>query len=100
MGSFSSCGEQGLFFIVVPRLLTAMASLVALGAWSLVVAARGLSSCGDGLSCSMTCGIFLDQESNQCPLHWQAESLPLATREAQKEKYFTIKSIQNYLTSF
>ena len=61
MGSFSSCGEQGLFFTVGPRLLTAVASLVALGAWNLVVAAHGLSSCSDGLSCSMTCGIFLDQ---------------------------------------
>ena len=30
-----------------------------------------------GLSCSMACGIFLDQESSLCPLHWQADSLPL-----------------------
>ena len=27
--AFSSCGEQGLLFVVVPRLLTALASLVA-----------------------------------------------------------------------
>ena len=28
-------------------------------------------------SCSMACGIFPDQGSNPCPLHWQADSQPL-----------------------
>ena len=27
-----------------------------------------------GLSCSVACGIFPDQGSNLCPLHWQADS--------------------------
>ena len=54
---FSSCGERGLRFIVVHRLLIAVASLVAEhdfsccrawppGARASVVVARGLSSCG------------------------------------------------------
>ena len=30
-----------------------------------------------GLSCSAACGIFPDQRSNPCPLHWQADSQPL-----------------------
>ena len=30
-----------------------------------------------GLSCSAACGIFPDQGSNPCPLHWQADSQPL-----------------------
>ena len=30
-----------------------------------------------GLSCSTACGIFPDQGSNPCPLHWQADSSPL-----------------------
>ena len=30
-----------------------------------------------GLSCSAACGIFPDQGSNLCPLHWQADSQPL-----------------------
>ena len=30
-----------------------------------------------GLSCSAVCGIFPDQGSNPCPLHWQADSQPL-----------------------
>ena len=29
------------------------------------------------LNCSMTCGIFLNQESNLCPLLWLAYSYPL-----------------------
>ena len=28
-------------------------------------------------TCSMACGIFPDQGSNPCPLHWQADSQPL-----------------------
>ena len=42
----------------------------------------GFSGCGTrasvvvvhGLSCSMACGIFPDQGSNPCLLHWQADS--------------------------
>ena len=30
-----------------------------------------------GPSCSTACGIFPDQGSNPCPLHWQADSQPL-----------------------
>ena len=30
-----------------------------------------------GLSCSTAYGIFLDEGSNLCPLHWQADSQPL-----------------------
>ena len=30
------------------------------------------------LSGLAVCGIFLDQGSNPCPLHWQADSLPLS----------------------
>ena len=68
--AFSSCGERGLPFIVVHRLLIVVASLVA---------QHGLYSAGSvvvvhGLSCSAACGIFPDQGSNPCPLHWQADS--------------------------
>ena len=30
-----------------------------------------------GPICSVACGIFPDQGSNPCPLHWQADSQPL-----------------------
>ena len=52
--AFSSCGEVG--------------STLRCGLWASVVVARGLT-------CSAACGIFLDQGSNLCPLHWQADSL-------------------------
>ena len=49
------------------------------GSWASVIVARGLQSAGSvvvalGLSCSVACGIFPDQGSNPCPLHWQADS--------------------------
>ena len=34
----------------------------------------GFSSVAHGLSCSVACGMFPDQGSNPCPLHWQADS--------------------------
>ena len=51
----------------------------ALGARASVVVACGFQSTGSvavahGLSCSAVCGIFLEQGSNPCPLHWQAGS--------------------------
>ena len=58
----------------------------ALGSQASVVVARGLSSCGSrALECRLsscgartqllrTCGIFLDQGSNPCPLNWQVDS--------------------------
>ena len=47
------------------------------------VAAAGLQSTGSvvvvhGLSCFVACGIFPNQESNPCLLHWQEDSLPLS----------------------
>ena len=68
--AFSSCGERGLLFVAVRGLLIVVASLVA---------EHGLRSAGSvvvahGLSCSAACGIFPDQGSNPCPLHWQADS--------------------------
>ena len=53
--------------------------------WSTGSRCTGFSSCGTWASvvvarrpsCSAACGIFLDQGSNLCPLHWQADSLPL-----------------------
>ena len=34
------------------------------------------------LSCSMACGIFLDQGLNLCLLQWQMHSLPLSHQES------------------
>ena len=44
-----------------------------------------------GLSCSMACGVLLDQESYLCLLHWQADSLPVSHRGSPKmHVYFFI----------
>ena len=61
---FSCCGAQ------------------ALGMRASVVVARRLQSAGSvvvahRLSCSAACGIFPDQGSNPCPLHWQVDSYVL-----------------------
>ena len=55
------------------------------GTWSSVVAAlvvaalvvAALVVAAHGLSCPAAYGIFRDQESNPCPLHWQVDSYPL-----------------------
>ena len=39
---------------------------------------QGLNSCGAGAWLLHMCGIFPDQGSNPCLLHWQADSLPLS----------------------
>ena len=40
-----------------------------------------------GPSCSAACGIFPNQGSNSCPLHWQADSQPL---RHQGSPYFEV----------
>ena len=59
---------------------------------------RGFSSCGSGAqaqqfeahgpSCSLACGIVLDQGLNLCLLRWQADSLP----EKPQLKNFKLKN--------
>ena len=84
--ALSSCGERGLLSAAVRRPLIAAASPIAehglQGARASVVVARGPQSTGSvavahRLRCSAACGILLDQGSNPCPLHWQADSQPL-----------------------
>ena len=72
-GAFSSCGKRGPLFITVHGPLTIVASHVA----EHRLQTRRLSSCGSRAQCSTACGIFPDQGSNPCPLHWQADSQPL-----------------------
>ena len=62
---FSSRSERGF----------SLRQLLLCGAHAL---GHGLNSRGAGLSCSVACGIFLDQGSNPCHLHWQVDSLPLS----------------------
>ena len=80
--ALSSCSERGLLFVAVRGLLIAVASLVTehrlqacgLSSCGSQALECRLSSCGARLSCSAACGIFPDQGSNLCPLHWQVDS--------------------------
>ena len=50
--------------------------------WPLLLRSTGFRRTGSvivahGPSCSAACGIFPDQSSNPCPLHWQTDSQPL-----------------------
>ena len=67
--AFSSCGEQGLLFFVEHGLLTST-GFRSVG--SVVVVHR--------LSCSAACGVFPDQRSNPCLLHWQVDSFLLSNQ--------------------
>ena len=43
-----------------------------------------------GLSCSAACGIFPDQGSNPCPLHWQEDSQPLHHQGSPEKECFAL----------
>ena len=72
--AFSSCGKRGPLFhrgVRGPSL-----------SWPLLLRSTGSRRAGSvvvahGPSCPVACGIFPDQGSNPCPLHWQADSQPL-----------------------
>ena len=91
--AFSSCIKQRLLFLAEHGLLIAVASSVAeLGlrrAWASEAASLQALECRSvvvvqGHSCSKACGIFLDQASNPCPLHWQVDSYPLYHQRSPK----------------
>ena len=89
----SSCGNWGLFFVVMHRLLIAVASLVAehrpwvsmlqqLQCVGSVAVTHRLERSASvfvahRISYSTACGVFLEQGSNSRPLHWQADFEPL-----------------------
>ena len=76
----------GCSLVAMCGLLVAVASFVAeheQGTGASVVVAPGLQSTNSTvvahrLCCSVVCGVFPDQGSNLCLLHWQADSLPLS----------------------
>ena len=70
----------GLGFCARLSLVAARGGLSLL--WPLLLRSTGSRHAGSvvvahGPSCSAACGIFPDQGSNPCPLHWQADSQPL-----------------------
>ena len=71
--AFSSCGEQGLHFIAVCRLLIAVSSLAVehrlWGTQASIAAALRLSSFGTQVFCFLACGIFPNWGLNSYPFH-------------------------------
>ena len=73
--AFSSYGEQGLLFSCSPQASSHWGGFPSCRAWALghvafIVVVHGLSY-------PAAHGIFLEQGSNLCPLHWQVDSYPL-----------------------
>ena len=66
-----------------------------LSLWSTGSGRAGSVIVAHGPSCSVACGIFPDQGSNLCPLHWQADSQPLSHQGSPRivfwELYFNVK---------
>ena len=69
--------------VAMSGLLIAVASLAMehrlRGAWALVAVAQGRQrtesvAVAHGLSCPVAYGVFLDQGSNPCFLHWKVDS--------------------------
>ena len=95
--AFSRCSDRGLFFVVLHRLLTAVASLLqSTGSrvQASVVAVLGSVVVVHGLSCPVACGIFPDQGSNLCPLHCKWILHHWTTREVPEQSLL----ISNILT--
>ena len=62
--------------------------------WPLLLRSTGSRRAGSvivshGPSCSTACGIFPDQDSNPCPLHWQADSQPLCHQGSPPLLFFS-----------
>ena len=96
-GLFPGCSEQGLLWSCSGwascRGGFSCFKTQALGTWASVVAAPWLESAHSlvgvcGLSCSAAYGIFPNQGSTLCLLHWQVYSLPLSIRETPRKNLF------------
>ena len=68
-GRSSYCGARALGTQWLRRVHSAVLVAPRLESTGLVIVALSLSY-------PVACGIFLDQVSNTCPLHWQVNSLP------------------------
>ena len=85
--AFSSCGKRG----------HSSSGCAGLSLWRpLLLQSTGSRRTGSvvvahGLSCSATCGIFPDQGSNPCPLHWQADSQPLRHQGSPRQNFLKLE---------
>ena len=82
--AFSSCGERGHYSLRCTGLSLSRPLLL----WSTGSRCAGSVVVAHGPSCSMACGIFPDQGSNPCPLHWQADSQPLHHQGSPSAQFY------------
>ena len=69
--------------------------------WSLCSRRAGSVVVAYGPSCSAACGIFPQQGSNPCPLHWQADSKPLRHQGSPNISILnTIATVLRVMTRF
>ena len=68
--------------------------------WSTGSRCTGSVIVAQGSSCSAACGIFPDQGSNPCPLHWQADSQPLRHQGSPWCFLIFISTSMTYLCNF
>ena len=66
--------------------------------WSTGSRRAGSAIVAHGPSRSVACGIFPDQGSNPCPLHWQADSQPLR-HQGSPSHFFKIYFIYLFLAA-
>ena len=88
---FFRCVEWGIFSSYGAR-ASHCGGFTCCESWALELV--GLSRCGSWALehrlhsyGSTACGIFLDQRSNPCLLHWQADSLPLSLKGSPCESF-------------
>ena len=86
--TFCSCSSWSLLFVLLCGLLITVAS-VEHGLYT-----TGFSSSANRLSCFLACGVFLDQGSNLCPLHWQAKFLSTVPPWKSEMVFFLKKIIK------
>ena len=96
---FSLCwvfvSVQGLSLVVASRGHSSSWCTGLSLSWPLLLRSTGSRRAGSvvvahGPRCSVACGIFPDQGSNPCPLHWQADSQPLR-HQGSPRKLFKLK---------
>ena len=78
-GGYSSlwCADFLLWLLLLQSTGSRCAGFSSCGTWAQLSWHVGSVVVAHRLSCSTACGIFPDQRSNPCPLHWQADSYPL-----------------------
>ena len=96
-GLFSSCGEQGLLSSCVHKILIAVAFLE----WSTGSRAHGPRTDSvvvvHGPSCPAARGVFPDQGSNLCLMHWHVGSLPLSHQGSPVSLFMLVIRVKKFL---